>query len=339
MVRAGQHGRRRALSLATVTVIGVFAAGAVALAQPRDADLERLSAAEASAVADLVAAEAAVDTAEARSAELDRQTAAARERARTAERRSSVAGANARIARRALSERLEVLYRRGGTDPLLILLTADSFARALDELGVLRRAVLRDRALARETATGIRRARAARREAEVEAKRLAAAARAAEAERATLEDVRADRVRTLDLIRADLADRRRALKRVEEAADEVTATVESINAAAAEPVQAGEVAATDTPSAPAQSGRTLRVKAYAYTGGGLTASGLPTGTGRCAVDPAVIPLGTRFEIPGYGPCLAADTGYLIDGATIDVWLPTEADTVRWGIKYLDITIF
>lgn len=341
MVRAGKHGRRRVRALAISLVIAALAVGAVAIAQPPDATLERLSAAEADAVAELVAADAAVAAAQARSAALDAQADVARDDAREAQRRSAVARENARIGRAVLAERLEALYRRGGTDPVIVLLTADSLTRALDELGVLRRAVLRDEALARETAAGIRRARAAQRTADAEAARLAAAAEAAEAERVALADARAQEERTLTTIRAELADRRRALERVESAAQEVTETVSSINASAAPsgaPPQTASAAAA-TPPAATGTGRVLRVKAYAYTGGGLTASGLPTGTGRCAVDPAVIPLGTRFDVPGYGPCLAADTGYLIDGATIDVWLPTQADTVQWGIKYLDITLY
>lgn len=340
MVRAGTHGRRGAFALAILVVIAALSTGVVATAQPPDPTLEDLSSAEAAAVADLVAAEAAVAAAQARSAALDAQAAEARDAARDAERRSAVAQENARVARRALAERIEVLYRRGGSDPLLVLLSADSLALALAELGVLHRAVLRDRALAQETATGIRRARDAGREADAEAARREAAAAAAAEEREALSAARAADEQTLQQVRAALADRRRALERVENAAAEVTATVTSINESAATGAMAPQAAAssTATTTTSADGGRTLRVKAYAYTGGGLTASGIPTGPGRCAVDPSVIPLGTRFEVPGYGTCLAADTGYLIDGATIDVWLPTQADTTRWGIKYLDIII-
>lgn len=324
-----------------MTVMAALVLGAVAIAQPPDPTLQDLSTAEATAVVDLVAAEQAVTAAQARSAALDAQADAARDDAREAKRRSAVARENARVARTALAERLEALYRRGGTDPVIVFLTAESLSRALDELSVLRRSVLRDEALARETAVGIRRAGAAKREADAEAAKLAAAAEAAEVERMALTSAQADAERTLAMIRADLANRRRALERVESAAQEVTETITSINESAtpnATPPQAPASAPSALPEA-IGAGRVLRVKAYAYTGGGLTASGLPTGTGRCAVDPAVIPLGTRFDVPGYGPCLAADTGYLIDGATIDVWLPTQADTVQWGIKYLDITIY
>ena len=56
----------------------------------------------------------------------------------------------------------------------------------------------------------------------------------------------------------------------------------------------------------------------------------------CAVDPGVIPLGTRFDVEGYGTCLAADTGSAIQGMIIDVWLPT-AQALAWGRRSVTIT--
>ena len=92
-------------------------------------------------------------------------------------------------------------------------------------------------------------------------------------------------------------------------------------------------AATD----PVHSGGSLDVSSTAYALGGTTATGLPVGQGMCAVDPSVIPLGTRFEVPGYGSCLAADTGSAIIGDRIDVWVPSEAAAVTWGRRDVTIT--
>ena len=62
---------------------------------------------------------------------------------------------------------------------------------------------------------------------------------------------------------------------------------------------------------------------------GTRRAGLPVGQGICATDPRVIPLGTRFDVPGYGPCVAADTGSAVIGATIDIWMPdAQASRVR-----------
>ncbi|PIY17790.1 MAG: hypothetical protein COZ15_01890, partial [Elusimicrobia bacterium CG_4_10_14_3_um_filter_49_12_50_7] len=51
---------------------------------------------------------------------------------------------------------------------------------------------------------------------------------------------------------------------------------------------------------------------------GRTHTGLPVGKGIVAVDPKVIPLGTRLYIPGYGYALAGDIGSAIKGNRIDL---------------------
>lgn len=59
-----------------------------------------------------------------------------------------------------------------------------------------------------------------------------------------------------------------------------------------------------------------------------------------AVDPDVIPLGSRVHVEGYGTAVAADTGGAVDGRTIDVFFPTKAKAHAWGqrkvlVKILD----
>jgi 3D (Asp-Asp-Asp) domain-containing protein len=74
------------------------------------------------------------------------------------------------------------------------------------------------------------------------------------------------------------------------------------------------------------------VKAYAYTGGGTTASGMKAAVGRVAVDPRVIPLGTWLYIEGYGLCIAADTGGDIKGKTVDLYMNSESECRNWGVR-------
>jgi 3D (Asp-Asp-Asp) domain-containing protein len=76
------------------------------------------------------------------------------------------------------------------------------------------------------------------------------------------------------------------------------------------------------------------VKAYAYTGGGTTASGKKAGVGRIAVDPKVIPLGTVLYVEGYGVCVAADTGGNIKGKTVDLYMNSEGACRSWGKRYV-----
>ena len=84
--------------------------------------------------------------------------------------------------------------------------------------------------------------------------------------------------------------------------------------------------------------RTLTVSATGYALKGRTATGIPTAPGVVAVDPSVIPLGTRLTIPGYGVGIAADTGGAVQGAVIDLWFPTTAQALAWGRRTVTITI-
>jgi len=71
---------------------------------------------------------------------------------------------------------------------------------------------------------------------------------------------------------------------------------------------------------------------------GRTASGVMLDHGICAVDPSVLPMGTRFMVPGYGVCLAADTGGGIKGSKVDLGFPEAAGSNPWHTGYVDIYI-
>ena len=83
----------------------------------------------------------------------------------------------------------------------------------------------------------------------------------------------------------------------------------------------------------------IRVDAVAYYLPGSTALGVPVRKGVVAVDPALIPLGTKLHVPGYGPGLAADVGYAIKGRIIDLWFPTTAKAQNWGRRTVTITVY
>ncbi len=76
----------------------------------------------------------------------------------------------------------------------------------------------------------------------------------------------------------------------------------------------------------------------AYAGDTITATGTvpvynPGGISTIAVDPRVIPLGSLVYVENYGKAIAADTGGLIKGNIIDVFLNSESDCISWGRKY------
>ena len=71
--------------------------------------------------------------------------------------------------------------------------------------------------------------------------------------------------------------------------------------------------------------------AYTYTGNN-TASGTIPAPGVAAVDPRVIPLGSRLFVEGYGSATALDTGGAIQGNRIDLFYPTLDQARHWGVK-------
>ena len=72
-------------------------------------------------------------------------------------------------------------------------------------------------------------------------------------------------------------------------------------------------------------------------GSGITAMGIPATYGVVAVDPDIIPLGTRVYIPGYGEALAADTGGAIYGYRIDLCMESYDQAMAFGRRV--ITVF
>jgi 3D (Asp-Asp-Asp) domain-containing protein len=82
----------------------------------------------------------------------------------------------------------------------------------------------------------------------------------------------------------------------------------------------------------------MTVVATAYTGGGTTAAGWQAGPGIIAVDPSVIPLGTKVYIPGMGVACAEDTGGAISGNRIDIWMGNESDAMNFGVRTVTIYV-
>lgn len=84
--------------------------------------------------------------------------------------------------------------------------------------------------------------------------------------------------------------------------------------------------------------RKLVVKAYSYTGSGRTAMGTRARVGEIAVDPKVIPLGSKVYIEGVGARIAEDTGGNIKGNTIDIYMNSASECRKWGARTVTIYI-
>ena len=60
--------------------------------------------------------------------------------------------------------------------------------------------------------------------------------------------------------------------------------------------------------------------------------------GLVAVDPDVIPLGTRLYVPGYGEALADDIGGAIQGNRIDLAMDTLDEAFNWGVNHVTVYV-
>lgn len=71
---------------------------------------------------------------------------------------------------------------------------------------------------------------------------------------------------------------------------------------------------------------------------GYTHIGLPAKKGVIAVDPSVIPLGTRVYVDGYGYAVAADTGSAIKGNKVDLCFDTHQEALAWGVRRVKVYV-
>lgn len=87
------------------------------------------------------------------------------------------------------------------------------------------------------------------------------------------------------------------------------------------------------------SGRLITVNASAYSGHTITSTGTTPKWGTIAVDPTVIPYGTRVYIPMFDEIfIAEDCGGAIKGNKIDIFMNSESETRSFGRKNIEIKI-
>jgi peptidoglycan DL-endopeptidase CwlO len=245
-----------------------------------------------------------------------------------------------RASRLQLAENLRNLYKRGTVNTLAVVLGAQSLDDAVSQIDSLNAVAAQNtRVVTVATRAQIRLAalktslaqHAARiRSAVVEAKRTLTTLTAAR-------DARASFVEKLR--------RAEQLKSAQIHALETRVRHAETKSAALTAAAAGESTASPpasdpigTPAPAPTAGRTLTVSSTGYSLPGHTATGLPVGWGVVAVDPNVIPLGTKLTIPGYGEGVAVDTGSAVRGDDIDLWFPTLAQARAWGRRTVTITL-
>jgi uncharacterized protein YabE (DUF348 family) len=87
----------------------------------------------------------------------------------------------------------------------------------------------------------------------------------------------------------------------------------------------------------------LNCTATAYSNHSNTATGRRPvrnegGLSTIAVDPSVIPLGSKVYVDGYGYAIAADTGGAIRGNKIDIYLDSSSECNSWGRKSVNVLV-
>jgi peptidoglycan DL-endopeptidase CwlO len=317
------------LALGTALLVGSFLPSADG-ASPRQLKerQSRLTARSHSALLSLYALDSRLTRARSELAELRSRGAALRAEQERVRREVAVVEGNLQVSERLLGDRLRAIYEEGEPDAIAVLLGATSLDDAVTRLNELERSAK----VGAQAAQTARDGRAKLRGLSLE---LAARVRevqqlTAEADRTATALARTRATRTTYL--ASLARERRLTKRQLAALDTRARAV----VAKTHEVQAE----TPTPTGPATfvDARTITVTATGYSLPGRTSTGLPVGLGVVAVDPSVIPLGTRLRIPGYGEGVAADTGSAVQGMTIDLWFLTLAEALAWGRRTVTITL-
>lgn len=134
--------------------------------------------------------------------------------------------------------------------------------------------------------------------------------------------------------------------------DNSTSSSDSANKSASANASAKSDSGSSQTTASSNSGnqnyRTITVKSTAYTAScpgcsGVTATGINLDQNPnekvIAVDPSVIPLGSKVYVPGYGYAIAGDTGGAINGNRIDVYFHSRSEALNWGVKTIQIRVY
>lgn len=327
-MRGGRESRLAfGLALLAAVSVGASLAGA-----QNTAGLKRhqrvLVARSHSALLGLYALDSRIARTDTALARIHARVSALREEQRQVQREVGVVARNVRVSQRLLASHLRTLYEEGEPNALAILLGSRSLDDAVTRLNDLEQSARQGEAAVTDTERG--RAQllhlATTLAAQLrEAQTLEARARTTAA---SLERARAARARYLGSLGRERRLTARQLAALDSHARSVVDRSQAIQA------KAPASPATSLTAAPG----TITVTATGYSLQGHTSTGLPVGYGVVAVDPAVIPLGTRLSIPGYGEGVAADTGGAVSGYAIDLWFPTLADALAWGRRTVTISL-
>ncbi|HZS24023.1 MAG TPA: 3D domain-containing protein [Gaiellaceae bacterium] len=323
--------------LCVFVVLGVSVANASGPGPSLRGQLRTLRSRTHASLLDLYAIDAQLDRVHAQLTTLQTEVGQIRRQQVTLARELAATRHTLVVSRTELAINLRVLYKQDDVSALAVVLGSRSLDAAMSKLDALSSVADQSEQMLATTKAAQRQLGSLRATLVSRRERLDAdvdeALRAADA----LTGARNARASFISRLRRSTRLKAAQLAALEAAAARVERKSEQIQAAAPEPVSA-PTPVVQTAASPQPGGRTITVSSTGYSLQGHTATGLPVGYGVVAVDPSVIPLGTRLAVPGYGEGVAADTGGAVRGDTIDLWFPTLAQARAWGRRTVTITL-
>lgn len=177
-------------------------------------------------------------------------------------------------------------------------------------------------------------------------KKIAEEKRLAEEKRIEAERLAAEKAKE-EAEKAKLAKREAERKAEEERKAAERATAAKSSTSATQTVSATPVSTSKkviTVESTAYSNDVADNKAYGgrvltATGHDVTDSIYYNGMRIIAVDPAIIPLGSKVHIQGVGDAIALDTGGRIKGHIVDLLVDSKQDAIQWGRRQIQVTIY
>ncbi|MBE1556193.1 G5 and 3D domain-containing protein [Sporosarcina limicola] len=136
-------------------------------------------------------------------------------------------------------------------------------------------------------------------------------------------------------------------KTITKAENKIVAVGSKVVIASVPKANSSRVAVSRSTSAAPEGGKEFYVTATAYTPycngcSGTTAAGIDIRSNPnikvIAVDPRVIPLGTKVWVEGYGYAIAGDTGGAIKGMKIDLLYPTKEAAYKFGRRQVKMKV-
>jgi 3D (Asp-Asp-Asp) domain-containing protein/predicted nucleic acid-binding Zn-ribbon protein len=239
-----------------------------------------------------------------------------------------------KVSQHQLGMNLRLLYKQGDVSALAVVLGAQNLDEAMTKLDALGSVADQSQRVVQTTSAARLRLVRLHNSLVERGATIDVAIRDAQQTANTLASARAERVSFISRLRGQQRLKTAQISALQTAATRVERKSNQIQAMSVPDARPTAPA----PTAPASTGRTLTVSSTGYSLPGRTATGIPVGWGVIAVDPSVIPLGTRVTVPGYGEAVAADTGSAVRGATIDLWFPSLAQARAWGRRTVTITL-